>query len=173
MQRFRRELSQLLRGPRQRHSPAGSLETAQLLRHIRVACGRHAATAKRIAQRRVEASRNDHHVWSKGAGDWHDDLFKGRDIFGISHEPIAPPDVDLSPETKGERGNRSNPASHERETIQERDSSREREQREEERRERAGEAKKIGTFGSGKKESVCFVVSCLHCNHAPPLLLFL
>ena len=129
LQRFRRELSQLLRGPRQRHSPAGSLETAQLLRHIRVACGRHAATAKRIAQRRVEASRNDHHVWSKGAGDWHDDLFKGRDVFGISHEPIAPPDVDLSPETKGERGNRSNPASHERETIQERDSSREREQR--------------------------------------------
>ena len=126
MQRFRRELSQLLRGPRQRHSPAGSLETAQLLRHIRVACGRHAATAKRIAQRRVEASRNDHHVWSKGAGDWHDDLFKGRDVFGISHEPIAPPDVDLSPETKGERGNRSNPASHEREirkreTVQERE----------------------------------------------------
>ena len=79
-------------------------------------------------QRRVEASRNDHHVWSKGAGDWHDDLFKGRDIFGISHEPIAPPDVDLSPETKGERGNRSNPASHERETVQEG-------QREEERRE--------------------------------------
>ena len=126
MQRFRRELSQLIRGPRQRHSPAGSLETAQLLRHIRVACGRHAATAKRIAQRRVEASRNDHHVWSKGAGDWHDDLFKGRDVFGISHEPIAPPDVDLSPETKGERGNRSNPASHEREirkreTVQERE----------------------------------------------------
>ena len=130
MQRFRRELSQLIRGPRQRHSPAGSLETAQLLRHIRVACGRHAATAKRIAQRRVEASRNDHHVWSKGAGDWHDDLFKGRDIFGISHEPIAPPDVDLSPETKGERGNRSNPASHERETIQERETVQERKKEE-------------------------------------------
>ena len=144
MQRFRRELSQLIRGPRQRHSPAGSLETAQLLRHIRVACGRHAATAKRIAQRRVEASRNDHHVWSKGAGDWHDDLFKGRDVFGISHEPIAPPDVDLSPETEGERGNRSNPASHEREWVPRKERKKE---------ESAGEDE-IGTFSPLKRKRI-------------------